>query len=246
MVRCTASPRRRRSPASCSASPPRLWGGDVAHPLRLEERHYLRAYDVLLGEPGVELEPLPHVFGVSLYECLERHRHRPVGRGQELRLPRQSLVSGREPALHLVPTVSVDVAVIASDVPRTRFLIHVGRHQQASRLGGSVATVEMLAEILLAHLPLDGRVPLLLHLRVQHPDDAIGIGPADAQGAHDLFDPHDHRLRVLIRFSPVVRLTEQKYSVSRETNRTKMFSQDKLRTFLFSSIMDGNQLKEKR
>ena len=114
-----------------------VFGGDVAHPLRSEEQHYLRAYDVLLGEPGVELEPWPHVFGVSLYERLEGHRHRPVGRGQELRLPRQSLVSGREPALHLVPAVSVDVVEIALDVPRTCFLIHVGGHQRASCLGAA-------------------------------------------------------------------------------------------------------------
>ena len=116
-----------------------IFGGDVAHSLGSEEWHYLRAYDVLFGEPGVELESGPHVCGVPLHERLEGHRHRPVGRGQELRLPRQSLVSGREPALHLVPAVSVDVAEIALDVPRTCFLIHVGGHQSASCLGAPSA-----------------------------------------------------------------------------------------------------------
>lgn len=46
-----------------------LGGGDVAHPLRLEEQRYLRVDDVLLGEPGVELELWPHVCGVPLHEC---------------------------------------------------------------------------------------------------------------------------------------------------------------------------------
>ena len=32
-----------------------VFGGFVAHPLASEERHYLRAYDVLFGEPGAEL-----------------------------------------------------------------------------------------------------------------------------------------------------------------------------------------------
>ena len=60
--------------------------------------------------------------------------------------------------------------------------------------------METFVEILSAHLPLDGGVAPLLHLGVQHPDDAVGVGSADAEGAHDLLDAHDHRLRVLFHF----------------------------------------------
>lgn len=112
-----------------------VFGGDVAHPLGSEEWHYLRADDVLFGEPGVELEPWSHVFGVPLHECLEGHRHGPVGAGQELRLPCQRLSFGREPSLHLVLAVTVDVAVIALDVPGASLPVHVGGHQRASCLG---------------------------------------------------------------------------------------------------------------
>ena len=112
-----------------------VFGGDVAHPLGSEEWHYLRADDVLFGEPGVELEPWSHVFGVPLHECLEGHRHGPVGAGQELRLPCQRLSFGREPSLHLVLAVAVDVAVIALDVPGASLPVHVGGHQRASCLG---------------------------------------------------------------------------------------------------------------
>lgn len=114
-----------------------VFGGDVAHPLRPEERHYLRADDVLLGEPGVELEPWPHVFGVPLHERLEGHRHGPVGRGQEISLPRQGIALGREPPFHLVLAVAVDVAVVALDVPGARLPVHVGGHQRASCLGAA-------------------------------------------------------------------------------------------------------------
>ena len=92
---------------------------------------------MLLGEPGVELEPGPHVCGVPLHERLEGHRHRPVGGGQELRLPRQRLVPGREPPLDLVLAVAVDVAVVALDVPGARLPVHVGGHQRASCLGAA-------------------------------------------------------------------------------------------------------------
>ena len=114
-----------------------VFGGDVAHPLRPEERHYLRADDVLLGEPGVELEPWPHVFGVPLHERLEGHRHGPVGRGQEISLPHQGIALGREPPFHLVLAVAVDVAVVALDVPGARLPVHVGGHQRASCLGAA-------------------------------------------------------------------------------------------------------------
>ncbi len=148
----------------------------------------------------------------------------------------------REPSLHLVLAVAVDVAVIALDVPGASLPVHVGGHQRASCLGTPSAQWKALVEILSA--PFDGGSPA--PSRVQHPDNAVGVGPADAEGVHDLLDAHDHRLRIAPYLPPSCSMNRTgTFCNSVTLTERKMFGQDKLRRTFCSLVSWGNDLRRR-
>ena len=129
--------------------------GDVVHAHLAEERDQLRLDDVLLGEPGVLLEPGAHVLFVALDKRLERHRHGAVHGCQEVRLPYRRRCLGDETALGLVAVLAILVVVVALHDPALAVIALVDGHllRPDSAVAGH-SEVVALEEVAAAHLPL--------------------------------------------------------------------------------------------
>lgn len=167
-------------------------GGDLANlPLAKVGQNFLLD-DVLLGQPGVLLEPGFHILGVKLGKGFKGHIQVAGGLHLETALPLLGLPFGGKATLALLFALPRPVLIPHHDVPCSSCFVLKDWHLVPFLSG----PVEPFVEILAVDPPCDGDEALVLQFFVELPDEFIGVGLRYTQLVRNFFRPDESVLHM--------------------------------------------------